>query len=109
MRDYIQTAFGYDLARRTDDIRRTYEFDVTCRGSVPEAIIAFLDGADYEDSVRNSISLGGDVDTQACIVGGLAEAFHGGVPDAITREVLARLDAPLRAVVEEFRHRYLGV
>lgn len=108
VRDYIQKAFGYDLGRRTDDIRRTYGFDVTCQGSVPEAIIAFLDGADYEDSVRNAVSLGGDADTQACIAGGLAEAFHGGVPDAIARETMARLDAPLRAVVEEFRHRYLG-
>ncbi len=72
----ISQRFGYDLKRTVDDIRPTYSFDVSCQGSVPEAIIAFLDSRSYEDAVRNAISLGGDSDTLACITGGIAEAFY---------------------------------
>ena len=64
-------------------IRPWYSFDVSCQGTVPEATIAFLDAQSYEDAVRNAISLGGDSDTLACITGGIAEAFYGGVPNAI--------------------------
>jgi ADP-ribosylglycohydrolase len=60
----IASRFGYDLARSIDDIRPTYTFDVTCQGSVPEAIIAFLETDDLESAVRSAISLGGDADTQ---------------------------------------------
>jgi ADP-ribosylglycohydrolase len=61
----IQKRFGYDLNRTLDQIRPDYEFDVTCQGSAPEAIIAFLESDSYEDAVRNAVSLGGDADTQA--------------------------------------------
>lgn len=106
IRDYLESRFGYDLRRRLDDIRPAYGFDVSCQGSVPEAIIAFLESESFEDALRNAVSLGGDSDTQACIAGGIAEAFYGGVPEAIHWEVLDRLDADLLAVIEGFRERF---
>jgi ADP-ribosylglycohydrolase len=69
---------------------------------VPESIIAFLEADDYESTIRNAISLGGDADTMACIAGGIAEAWYGGVPAAIRGPALDRLDPRLRAVVERF-------
>lgn len=98
--------FGYDLSRSVDEIRPGYSFDVSCRGSVPESVIAFFDSTGYEDAVRKAVSLGGDADTMACIAGSVAEAYYGGVPGEIEREVLARLPEDLRAVVDEFRSRY---
>lgn len=77
-------------------------------GSVPESIIAFLESRDYEDSIRNAISLGGDADTMACIAGGIAEAFYGGVPAEIEERVLELLDPRPREVVEAFRERFAG-
>jgi len=103
---FVEIRFGYDLAPRLDHIRHAYTFDVSCQGSVPQAIIAFLESTDYEDAIRNAISLGGDADTMACIAGAIAEAYHGEVPPEIESQALARLDAPLRLIVEEFRGRY---
>jgi len=106
IRARIAEAFDYDMNRTVDGIRPGYAFDVSCQGTVPEAIIAFLDAASYEDAVRNAVSLGGDSDTLACITGGIAEAYYGGVPDDIRREVRARLTADLLAVVEDFCRTY---
>jgi len=107
IRDYVARTFHYDLDRFLDDIRPVYTFDVTCQGSVPEAIIAFLESTDYEDAVRKAISLGGDSDTIACITGGIAEAFYGAMPEAIWKDVWDRLDARVCGVVHEFLERYL--
>src|SRR5206468_11516573 len=95
------------LSETVADIRPTYQFDVSCQGSVPQSIIAFLDSENYEDAVRNAISLGGDADTMACIAGAIAEPFYGGVPDHIRREAPGRLDKRLRGVVDEFVERYV--
>ena len=73
----VEHRFGYDLNRTLEDIRPSYRFDVSCQGTVPQAIIAFLESTSYEDAVRNAISLGGDSDTLACITGGIAEAYYG--------------------------------
>ena len=81
-------------------------FNETCQKTVPEALTAFLESTDFEDAIRLAISLGGDSDTLACITGGVAEAFYRGVPAAIEREALSRLDEPLREVVTRFRARY---
>ncbi|APE31669.1 hypothetical protein BOX17_12320 [Halomonas aestuarii] len=102
----IEELFDYDLSPCLEDIRPGYRFDVTCRGSVPQAIIAFLEADGVEEAIRNAVSLGGDADTLACMAGGMAEAFHGGVPAPIAEETLARLDPDLRAVVEAFRARH---
>ena len=85
------------------EIRPEYKFDVTCRGSVPEALIAFLDSDDFEHCIRLAISLGGDADTQAAIAGAVAEAFYDGVPDRIEKEISLVLDHPLPGVVDRFR------
>ena len=105
IRGRIQADFGYDLDRTVEEIRPGYRFDVSCQGSVPEAMVAFLDSSDYESAVRLAVSLGGDADTQACIAGGIAEAYYGGVPAAIQREVKARLPVDLLEILEEFLAR----
>jgi ADP-ribosylglycohydrolase len=106
IRDYIQLHFGYDLSRRLDDIRPLYTFDETCQGTVPEAIIAFLESTSYESAIRLAISLGGDSDTLACITGGIAQAFYGEVPVAIEKMVYQRLDKPLAEVTRRFMDKY---
>lgn len=108
IRQYIQASFAYDLNRTIDDIRPAYSFNESCQGTVPEAIIAFLDSSDYEETVRLAISLGGDADTLACIAGGIAGAFYGGVPKDIAELAMARLDDRLRDVVQRFSERYGG-
>lgn len=82
IKDYISKKFEYNLNRTCDQIRPSYGFEVSCQRSVPESIIAFLDSTDYESTLRLAVSLGGDSDTQACIAGGIAEAFYG-IPDDI--------------------------
>ncbi len=101
----IAERFGYDLSTPLDVIRETYEFDVSCQGSVPQSIVAFLEAADFEDAIRNAVSLGGDADTMACIAGAIAEAYWG-VPAEIEQRVLDYLDVPLRRVVQEFNRRF---
>ena len=87
LRREIEKTFGYDLHRHIKQIRKSYTFDVSCQGSVPEAIIAFLDSEGVEDAIRLGVSLGGDADTLACITGGIAEAFYGPVPADIREKV----------------------
>jgi ADP-ribosylglycohydrolase len=106
MKRSLEKMFGYELHRRLDDIRPTYRFDESCQGTVPQALIAFLESSDYEDAVRNAVSLGGDADTLACIAGAVAEAHYGGVPPVIAAQTLAVLDDRLRSVVLKFRERY---
>jgi ADP-ribosylglycohydrolase len=108
IQDYIRDQFQYDLSTPLDEIRPTYRFDSSCQGSVPHAIRAFLESTNYESAVRLAVSLGGDSDTIACIAGGIAQACYG-VPDHIRSQALAKLDDRLRAVVQEFEQRYLGV
>ena len=88
IKNYVETAFGYDLDTTLDEIRPRYEFQVSCQKSVPQAIRAFLESDDFEDAVRKAISLGGDSDTLACMAGGIAQAFYGGVPEVISHSSL---------------------
>ncbi len=90
IREYIEENF-YDLNFTLDEIRPAYKFDVTCQGSCPQAIMCFLEGEDYEDSVRNAISLGGDCDTIGAMAGAIAEAFFG-IPSEIEEKGLSYLD-----------------
>jgi len=105
IRARIAEEFGYDLNRTVASIRPHYSFDVSCQGTVPEAIIAFLDSESYEDAVRNAISLGGDSDTLACITGGIADAFYG-VPESIWDEAQSRLTPGLLEIVQNFCQKY---
>ncbi len=106
VRSQVSDRFGYDLQRTADEIRPGYRFDVSCQGTVPEAIIAFLDSTSYEDAVRTAISLGGDSDTLACITGGIAEAYYGPIPKVIAKQVRAMLPLDLGAAVEAFCAKY---
>jgi ADP-ribosylglycohydrolase len=108
IKSHIEREFGYNLSARLDDIREKYTFDVSCQGSVPQSMIAFLESNGYEDAVRNAISLGGDADTMACIAGGIAEAFYGGVPEDIRARTLSALDERLRGIVDKFVERFGG-
>lgn len=107
IRKRISDTFGYDLARTVDDIRPSYAFDVSCQGSVPEAIIAFLDAESYEDAVRNAVSLGGDSDTLACMAGAMAEAFYDTLPEEIQARITSILPPELLTIVHQFYRRYL--
>lgn len=106
IRAEISQRFGYDLDRTVDGIRPGYFFDVSCQGTVPEAIIAFLDSQSWEDAVRNAVSLGGDSDTLACITGGIAEAFYGPVEANVRRTVSELLPDDLWEVAQEFTLKY---
>jgi ADP-ribosylglycohydrolase len=107
IREYVETAFKYDLSRTLDEIRPGYRFDESCQKTVPEALTAFLESTDFEDAVRNAVSLGGDSDTLACITGGVAQAFYGGVPDFISRKVYQVLDDELGRVTRQFMDIYV--
>ena len=106
IRDFIENNFGYNLRYTLDEIRPYYHFNETCQGSVPQAIIAFLESDGYEDAVRKAISIGGDSDTLGCMTGGIAQAYYQKIPANIINEVKKRLDSELLKVVEEFNRRY---
>ena len=106
IRKEVVDRFGYDLNRTVEDIRPFYRFDVSCQGTVPEAIISFLNSDSYEDAVRNAVSLGGDSDTLACITGGIAEAYYGHVSLRILNKVKECLPDDLWQITEKFCRRY---
>lgn len=106
IRDEVSRVFGYDLQRTCAQIRPRYEFDVTCPGSVPEAIIAFLDSEDVESAIRLAVSLGGDADTQACMAGGIAQAYYKKFKADFLAEVEKRMTLDVRQVVREFEQRF---
>lgn len=107
IRSQITDRFAYNLDRTVDNIRPSYSFDISCRGTVPEAVIAFLDSNSYEDAVRNAVSLGGDSDTLACITGGIAEAFYGEIPANIRDQVKALLSPELWSRCMVFRQIFM--
>lgn len=106
IRSQIAERFSYDLLRTVDDVRKGYSFDVTCQGSVPESIIAFIDAADYETTLRNAISLGGDADTMACIAGGIAQGYYKKIPSDIVAQVQRSLPQDLLTIMTEFNEKY---
>jgi len=101
IKEHIEQEYGYDLSKTLDEIRRIYRFNESCQGTVPQAIIAFLASTDFEDAIRNAVSLGGDSDTLAAITGSIAEAAYG-VPDAIKEKALSFLDGPLTEVYDRW-------
>ncbi|MCX7982353.1 MAG: ADP-ribosylglycohydrolase family protein [Syntrophales bacterium] len=102
IRREISSRFGYNLSRTVSEIRPHYQFDVSCQGSVPEAIICALEADNYETSIRKAVSLGGDSDTLACMAGALAEALYGPVPTEIEEEVKRRLPSDLMDILHRF-------
>jgi len=107
IKQYITGSFGYDLNKTTDEIRPTYLFNESCQGTVPEAIIAFLESTGYENAVRLAVSIGGDSDTIAAITGSIAEAFYHEIPGGITDFVQVILGPDLMLdVVIPFSEKY---
>ena len=110
IRAYVEKTFGYDLRYTCNDIRPTYGWGALCQDTVPEAIVAFLDSTDFEDAIRNAISLGGDSDTLAAITGSIAEAYYG-TPQELKQDVLYFMRQDMHAdeldIVERFCWRYV--
>ena len=92
---------GYDLSESVDRIRDWYAFDVSCQGTVPQAIRCALEAQDYEDAIRNAISIGGDSDTVACITGGIAEAMYG-LPIEIMEQARSYLPEEMIEIVDRY-------
>lgn len=103
IRDYISKTYQYNLNFTIDEIRPTYDFDVSCQGSVPQAIVGFLDSTDFVDTIRNVISIGGDCDTTGAIAGAIAEGFYG-IPEGIAKKGLLYLPQPLRQIYDDFQN-----
>lgn len=107
IKTYIETNFKYDLDRSINSIRRGYRFDVSCHGSVPQAIRAFIESKDFESAVRLAVSIGGDTDTIACMAGGIAEAYYNGIPEEVKTKALEKLDDRLKRVTLGFYGKYI--
>ena len=103
-RSYIEKTFGYNLHRTIEQMRPTYEFDVSCMGSTPEAIIAYLDSHDFEDAIRLAVSLGGDSDTIAAMAGPIAQAAYG-LPKELSSSCYARLTPDLQDILKAFEDK----
>lgn len=99
--EFITEQFGYNLTTTVADIRQNYRPSVSCKKTVPESIVAFLESNSYEETIRNAIWIGGDTDTMAAIAGSIAEPFWG-IPAAIKTKGLKKLPADLRSVLDEF-------
>lgn len=104
IRDVITQDY-YPLGFTLDEIRPTYRFDVSCQGSVPQAFEAFFESTNFEDAIRNAISIGGDSDTIAAICGGIAEAYYG-IPSNLRKQALAFLDKDLQQILIDFENKY---
>ena len=103
---YLEKTFKYNLSASLSAIRENHVFNSRTSYSVPPAIIAFLESSDYESAVRNAVSLGGDADTQACIAGGIAEAYYKEIPEHIRHFCDGKIDSTIKSVVKEFNKRF---
>ena len=103
IRDYVEKTYGYDLHKTWEDLHPIYGWEDSCQGTVPPAIIAFLDSTDFEDAIRKAVSLGGDSDTLACITGGVAEAFYKEIPRAMAERIHSRLPQEFVKIIESVR------
>ena len=102
IRREIQEKFGYNLSITCNEIRPTYHFSETCQGTVPQAIVAFLDSVDFESAIRLAISLGGDADTLTAITGSIAEAYYKHIPEYIKKKAMEYLPEDMKLTVEQF-------
>jgi ADP-ribosylglycohydrolase len=101
IREYIEKTFGYELQHTCEEIRPYYDWDSSCQGTVPPALLAFFDSHDFEESIRLAVSLGGDSDTLACITGGIAQAYYKEIPDEIIEQMRMRLPKEFWEVMEK--------
>lgn len=103
IRDYIEKTYGYDLHKSWEDWHFKYYWQSSCQGTVPQAIICFLDSTDFEDAVRKAVSLGGDSDTLACITGGIAEAFYKEIPRSMAERVVRPFPGIFNKILDAVR------
>lgn len=108
IKEYIERKFSYRLDKQMHKTVRNHRFDISCQRTVPLSIWAFLESVDYEDAVRNAVSLGGDSDTIACITGGIAQAFYGSIPQYIIDNTRSRLTTEILKVIDVFSKRYVN-
>lgn len=101
IRNYIEREFDYNLDMTCDDIRPDYEWESSCQGTVPPAIVAWLDSNDFEEAIRLAVSLGGDSDTLACITGAIAQAYYAEIPDYIVERIQSLLPPAFLQVIEQ--------
>ena len=105
IKEYISSKYGYNLNRTCDEIRAVYDWDASCQGTVPEAMVAFFDSTDFESAIRLAVSLGGDSDTLACITGGIAEAFYNDIPNDIALKIWELIPDDFKAILREMEAR----
>ena len=108
IKTYIEKNYKYNLSIPLSDIKKTHTFNSRASYSVPPAIIAFLESTDYESAIRNAVSLGGDADTQACIAGGIAEAYYHEIPKEIEKFSRMKIDSSIKSIVNAFSEKYVN-
>ena len=101
LKDYIKNKYQYDLDFTLEEIRPIYKFDVSCQGSLPPALVSFLESENFEDAIRNAISIGGDSDTLAAITGSIAEAAYG-IPENIKEKAISYLDNEIKELYNKW-------
>ncbi len=101
IQEFVET-LGYPVDFELDELQRSYRFNSSCAGSVPQAIYCFLISEDFEDTLRTSVSIGGDTDTICAVSGAIAEGYHG-IPEWIEEEAMSRLPQDMVDVIEDFR------
>ena len=105
IRQYIENSFGYDLSKSWEYWHGVYGWDSSCQGTVPQALIAFLESSDFEDAIRKAVSLGGDSDTLACITGGVAEAYYKEIPAYMVEKTTEHIPVVFRKLLTAFREK----
>ena len=105
IKKFIEDNYSYKLNKSIIEIKKNYSFSAICQNTVPQAITAFLESADYESAIRNAIWLGGDSDTMACITGGIAQAYYTEIPDQIKVQALSLLPKSLTVIIDEFNKK----
>lgn len=101
IREYISAKYGYNLNRTCYEIRPVYDWDSSCQGTVPEAMVAFFDSTDFESAIRLAVSLGGDSDTLACITGGIAEAFYKKIPNGMALKIWSLIPEDFKDILRK--------
>jgi len=106
IKEEIEESFQYNLSQDYQEVKVDYKYDITCPGSVPEALIAFLESSDFESAIRMAVSLGGDADTQACIVGGIAEAYYKEIPSDYINKAMFILPEEMQSIIMNYYKKY---
>ena len=105
IKEYIESRYGYDLNASWEYLNETYDWDSSCQGTVPQAIVCFLESTDFEDAIRKAVSVGGDSDTLACITGGIAEAFYKEIPEEMVSNTVMHFPRAFNDIFDEFKAR----